>query len=166
MASWKRDVVLGALGALLGCGGTTDGDATTGAGGASADMGQMTATSGSDSSGSGSTGSGTTSSAEASTTSGGGDQCTAASVNMDDPCEVCVVTSCTAEALACCQNDGCLDIVACAQEKGCSGADCYQPDTCQKVIDDAGGIQIAIGYAAPLGECAFENCAAECGQGG
>ncbi|MBM4359226.1 MAG: hypothetical protein FJ096_14070 [Deltaproteobacteria bacterium] len=161
MTNWMRGILVVAASGAVACGGTTADE--SGSGGASADMGQTSsASSGSGSSGSGesATGGGT------GATSGGGAQCTAASVNMDDPCEVCVVTSCTAEALACCQNEGCLDIVACAQETGCSGADCYQPETCQKVIDDAGGIQIAVGYAAPLGECAFENCATECGQGG
>ncbi|MBM4374236.1 MAG: hypothetical protein FJ095_04055, partial [Deltaproteobacteria bacterium] len=51
-------------------------------------------------------------------------------------------------------------------EKGCAGVDCYQEDSCKQVIDDAGGVQIAVGFAAPLGECAVENCAAECGTGG
>ncbi|MBM4375286.1 MAG: hypothetical protein FJ095_09390 [Deltaproteobacteria bacterium] len=147
---------------VIACGGSTEGASGAG-GGSSADelsASAATGTSGS-ASGNSSSVSGTGSGA-----SGGGAQCTAASVDMNDPCEVCVVTSCTAEALACCQNEGCLDIVACAQEKGCAGVDCYQEDTCKQVIDDAGGVQIAVGFAAPLGECAVENCAAECGTGG
>ena len=103
-----------------------------------------------------STGSGSTSSG------GGGDQCGPGSINSSDACEVCVATKCTAEALACCQQTGCLDIVFCAQETGCDGIACYSPDTCQEVIDNAGGPGVALNFAQPLGDCAIESCSAEC----
>ena len=144
---------------LAGCGGTAE-TADQGAGGAAAGLEESA-----DSTTSAASSTSSGGEDDRSASGGGSDSCTAASVNMDDPCEVCVVTSCTAEALACCKTSGCLDIVACAQETGCSGVDCYQPDTCQSVIDASGGVEVAIGYAAPLGECAVANCAAECGQG-
>lgn len=159
MVQWTRACVVAVvLTAASACSGTTDDQA--GAGGSTADASQSASSGGTtDGSSSVSTGSGDTSS----TTSGGSGKCTAASVNMDDPCEVCVVTSCTAESVACCEQEGCLDIIACAQATGCSGVDCYTPETCQKVIDEAGGVAIAVNFAAPLGECALANCATECG---
>jgi hypothetical protein len=107
-----------------------------------------------------------TSTGAASGSTGSGDnggQCTAGSVDLNDPCQVCVVTKCTAEAKACCEQNGCLDIIACARETGCDGAGCYAPDTCQKQIDAAGGITVALEFAQPLGDCAIANCQADCG---
>jgi hypothetical protein len=92
--------------------------------------------------------------------------CGVGSIDMNDPCEVCVATSCTMQALACCQQPGCLDIVRCAQEKGCSGIDCYAPETCKDVIDKAGGPAVATMYAKPLGDCALASCKDKCGGGG
>ncbi len=100
-----------------------------------------------------------------STGSGTSQACGPASVNQDDPCEVCIATSCTQQALACCQQPGCLEVVRCAAETGCGGIDCYAPDKCQAEID-AAGIDVAQTYAVPLGECALESCAEACGQTG
>ena len=88
--------------------------------------------------------------------------CGADAVNMDDPCEVCIASQCTAEALACCQQPGCLDVVYCAAEHGCDGVDCYTPDKCQTEID-AAGVEVAMNEATDLGACAVESCATECG---
>lgn len=109
------------------------------------------------------------SSNDGSSTSGGStgsgtQECGASNIDPDDPCEVCVATSCTTEALNCCNQEGCLDIISCAQETGCDGIDCYSPDTCQAVIDAAGGPSIAVEYAQPLGDCALSKCEAECGD--
>jgi len=101
------------------------------------------------------------------TTSGTGggeiEECGPSSIDPDDPCELCVATSCTTEALACCEQPGCLDIISCAQDTGCSGLDCYAPETCKDVIDSAGGPITATQFAQPLGDCAIANCSAECG---
>lgn len=99
-------------------------------------------------------------------TTGGGPQCGPGSVDMNDPCEVCVLENCAPEALACCQQEGCLGIIACAQETGCSGIDCYTPETCQAAIDAAGGPTIATEFAQPLGECALTSCTDKCGGAG
>jgi hypothetical protein len=93
--------------------------------------------------------------------SSGGSECGAGAVNFDDPCEVCIATECTAEALACCEHEGCLEVVRCAAENGCSGVDCYAPDKCQAEID-AAGIDVASEYAAALGECAMASCQMQC----
>ena len=115
---------------------------------------------------SGSSGSGTSTSGGAETSGGessGGNSCGPSSVNKDDPCEVCVVSNCAMLALACCNKTGCMDIIDCAQETQCDGIECYSTDTCKDVIDAAGGADIALNYAQPLGDCALEKCAAECG---
>jgi len=110
------------------------------------------------------TATGGTSESDSTTSGNTSGTCTAGAVNMDDLCEVCVVKSCTQEALACCQHEGCLDVIACAQKTGCDGVNCYAPDTCQKEIDAAGGPSVALEFASPLGECALGNCADACGQ--
>ena len=92
-------------------------------------------------------------------------QCNASGVNQDDPCELCIAQECTVEALACCQQPGCLDVVRCAAETECGGIDCYAPDKCQAEID-AAGLDVAQEYAQPLGDCALANCADACGQAG
>ncbi len=145
--------------ALAACGGTAvggDSDDTSG--------GTTGETSGTTSSAT-TTGGGTTGGSTGGST-GGGQQCGPGSVDMDDPCEVCVLENCAPEALACCQQEGCLDIIACAQETGCSGIDCYTPETCQSAIDAAGGPTIATQYAQPLGECALTSCTEKCGGAG
>jgi hypothetical protein len=96
------------------------------------------------------------------------DECGPGAINQEDPCELCIASQCTAEALACCMHEGCLDVVRCAAENGCSGIDCYAPEKCQAEID-AAGIDVAQEYAAALGACAVESCQTEClpeGAGG
>ena len=88
-------------------------------------------------------------------------ECGPASINQDDACEVCIGTKCTAEALACCEKEGCLDVVFCAAANECNGIDCYAPDKCQAEID-AAGLEVATTYAQPLGDCALTECATEC----
>jgi len=93
--------------------------------------------------------------------SSGGMECGPTSINQDDPCEVCIGTKCTAAALACCEQEGCLDVVFCAAANECNGIDCYSPDKCQEEID-AAGLEVATTYAQPLGDCALSECAMEC----
>lgn len=160
MIQWTRFEWLAVALAAGACGGTAVDESGLGAGGAA---GESSASGTVGVTGATSAGSGVPSGA-ATTTSGGGGKCTAGAVNMDNPCEVCVVTSCTQEALACCQHEGCLGIIACAQMTGCTGIDCYTPDMCQKEIDAAGGPGVALEFAGPLGTCAIESCGKICGQ--
>jgi hypothetical protein len=154
MASMIRNAVLGvtfSLAMVAACGGDTDVE-QGGEGGDDATS---------------STGD-TSSSGSGDTSSSSGDQtqqnaCGADDVNQEDACEVCIATQCTAEALACCQAPGCLDVVRCAAEKGCDGINCYTPENCQAEIDLA-GLDVAQGEATELGACALETCAVECGQ--
>jgi hypothetical protein len=95
-------------------------------------------------------------------------------VDMSDACEVCASTMCTAEALACCEQQveadgmgkkGCLDIVDCGREKMCSGIDCLDADKCGPIIEEA-GLDIAMTYAQPLGNCVTMKCSTCQGTGG
>lgn len=141
--------------ALVGaCGGDTDVQSPDGSGGADA--------SSSTGDTSGSTGSGDSG---ASTGSGEQNACGIDSIDMADPCETCIASQCTAEALACCQAPGCLEVVRCAADKGCDGVSCYSPEMCQAEID-AAGIDVASNQATALGACALSSCATECGQDG
>lgn len=155
MAHLIQHTVLGvslSLALVAACGGDTDVQGPDGSGGAAA-----SASSGDTS---GSTGSGDTG---ASTGSGEQNACGIDSIDMADPCETCIASQCTAEALACCQAPGCLDVVRCAAEKGCDGVSCYAPEMCQAEID-AAGIDVASNQATALGACALSACAMECGQ--
>ena len=87
--------------------------------------------------------------------------CGVGAVNAEDACELCIASQCTTEALACCEQEGCLDVVRCAADSGCNGYDCYAPDMCQAEID-AAGIEVATTYAQALGDCAIEKCEVEC----
>jgi hypothetical protein len=145
MATWWArigTVAAMAAGLALGCGGGVESIGDGGAGGT--DQGNK---------------SGQGSSVNTGSEGTSGDEC---SIDTADPCEVCVATSCAAEALACCKQPGCLDIVQCGREKLCSGIDCYQEDTCKAVIDAAGGPAVALEFASPLGDCAIAACADAC----
>ena len=52
----------------------------------------------------------------------------------------CACDSCACELAACEADPGCTAIRECAQMVGCMGLDCYAPETCMQVIDDAGGV--------------------------
>lgn len=54
-------------------------------------------------------------------------------------CQTCLFESCSGQFLQCLQDIGCIEIIACAQQAGCQGIDCYDPNTCKKVIDRWGG---------------------------
>jgi hypothetical protein len=136
------------MAAFAACGGDGGEDVGDGESASNEGAGAGVAEGGSDASGS--TGSGTQ-----------GLECGPSSINQDDPCELCIGTKCTAEALACCEQDGCLDVVFCAAENGCNGIDCYAPDKCQAEID-AAGLEVATTYAQAMGDCALAECAMEC----
>jgi len=97
-----------------------------------------------------------------STSSGGGAECGPGSIDQGDECEVCVLQECANEAYECCIHEGCLDIIDCARDTACDGFDCYTPEKCQSVIDAAGGPNIALNFAQPLGDCARAKCSDVC----
>jgi hypothetical protein len=37
------------------------------------------------------------------------------------------------------QDQGCIEIIVCAQASGCQGLDCYDKKSCKSVIDQFGG---------------------------
>jgi hypothetical protein len=146
-------------GALLGCGDS----GTGGAGGDDPAEGGN--------GGTGATGAGN----EGGSGSGAAPVCGPDAVDMTDACEVCSATNCTDLAIACCEAEGCLDIIACVRDTMCDPSTtpmdpataCYNlsgnpPGQCQTQIDTA-GIEVALQVATPLGECAQMNCATECG---
>ena len=84
--------------------------------------------------------------------SGGVAECVAQS---ESDCEACLCADCFQEYGDCVGDFGCPKILECIDEAGCSGLDCYTPDTCQKVIDKYGGLAGAsIAYVTGLVECA------------
>ncbi len=97
-----------------------------------------------------------------STSSGGGAKCGPGSIDQADECEVCVLQQCANEAYECCMHEGCLDIIDCARDTSCDGFDCYTPEKCQSVIDAAGGPNVALNLAQPLGDCARTKCVEFC----
>lgn len=84
--------------------------------------------------------------------SGGVAECVAQS---ESDCEACLCADCFQEYGDCVGDFGCPKILECIDEKGCSGLDCYTPDTCQKVIDKYGGpAGASVTYVTGLVECA------------
>jgi len=68
---------------------------------------------------------------------GGVSQCVAQASN---DCQVCLCTSCLDWLGPCIGDVGCMQILNCVAVTGCSGSGCYQPNTCQPVIDSFGGL--------------------------
>lgn len=56
------------------------------------------------------------------------------------PCQQCMCTSCAPQIVECIGNVGCALILACAQQTGCQGLNCYSPQACKSVIDQYGGL--------------------------
>jgi len=84
--------------------------------------------------------------------SGGVAECVAQSQSN---CEACLCADCFQPYGDCVGDFGCPKILECIDEVGCSGLDCYTPDTCQKVIDQFGGLAGAsVAYVTALVECA------------
>jgi hypothetical protein len=73
-----------------------------------------------------------------------------------EECNKCLCENCLEETNDCADDQGCLDIAACAYEKECTLAGCYLPETCQEVMDAAGGLGSAsVDLARVAGECAI-----------
>lgn len=167
-------VCFGLAGVLaVGCGGD-DGDTggTATGSGTGSGTGTATGTGTGTESGTG-TGSGTGSGTAAGTGSGTGSGTPggmgACDPDPNEPCEVCAAQECATETDACCVEMGCLDLVRCALETGCSADPnplaCYMPDTCQTEVDNAGGpLGSGTTAAQTLGECTVN--AAEAASGG
>ena len=117
---------------LLGCGSC---DGTSGAGG----MGGNTST--------------TTTSGE-----GGGGGVAECIAQADGECEACLCSSCFRAFGSCIGDFGCPRILECFDETQCSGDGCYEPETCQSVIDQFGGLNGAsLRYASALLACAVRG---------
>ena len=83
-------------------------------------------------------------------------------VDPGDMCGECVCTNCTMEFEDCQADMGCTKIFKCAQESGCSGADCVGP--CGATINMYGGFMgESAAKAITLGMCVGNMCAMECG---
>ena len=157
-----RQVVVGF--ALLGCA-AVGASASAGCGGDDTGSGGTTASSGT-----------TTTTATTTTTSSGaggdggagvcecGDMCMASPpmgclFDPNDPIAVCAADVCEAEAQACCDVAGCLELVACVRETECVDFDCYTDETCKAEIDTVGGpISPGVDTAQALGDCAVPKC--------
>jgi hypothetical protein len=65
------------------------------------------------------------------------EQCDAA---FPEACANCACDECYSELDTCLDDFGCRAIFDCATSRGCSGLNCYEPETCQGVIDTFGGL--------------------------
>jgi hypothetical protein len=74
-------------------------------------------------------------------------------------CEKCTCTSCFGQLEACFNDGGCLDILDCADQNGCKGAQCYL-GPCNQVIDQNGGpFGDSATIAQQVGQCRTQsNC--------
>lgn len=75
-------------------------------------------------------------------------------------CEACLCADCFQAYGDCVGDFGCPRIFECMATTGCTGLDCYAPDTCQMVIDRFGGLAGAsVAYVTGLVACAADaNC--------
>lgn len=75
-------------------------------------------------------------------------------------CEACLCGDCFQAYGDCVGDFGCPRILECMDSTGCTGLDCYAPETCQRVIDRFGGLAGAsVSYVTGLVECAVgANC--------
>jgi hypothetical protein len=70
-------------------------------------------------------------------------------------CETCLCADCFQAYGDCIGDFGCPRILECMDVSGCSGIDCYAPETCQAVIDRFGGpAGASANYVIDLIECA------------
>lgn len=65
------------------------------------------------------------------------DQCLELSTTR---CEICACSTCLESIAPCFRDPNCPRLLQCANETGCSGTDCYKPETCQMLIDSIGGV--------------------------
>jgi hypothetical protein len=78
-------------------------------------------------------------------------------------CERCACSSCYDSLIPCFKDAMCPQILACANRTGCTGIDCYQSNTCQAIIDKAGGVgSTSVSLALPLFAC-VTNTSCPCG---
>jgi hypothetical protein len=168
-----RRVVVGF--ALLGCA-AVGASVSAGCGGDDTGSGGTTASSGTTTAATTGTTTGTTSASSGSGGSGGsggaggagvcecGDTCMATPpagclFDPNDPIDVCAADVCEAEATACCDIPGCLELVACVRETECVSFDCYMPETCKAETDTLGGVTSdGVVAAQALGDCAVPAC--------
>jgi hypothetical protein len=150
-------VLCGAL--AVGCGGD-DGDGGTSSGsGTGTTTGSGTGTStGSGTGTTTGTGGGTGTGTATGTATGTGGGMGACTPDPTNPCEVCAYQECPTEADACCMESGCLDVVNCALETGCTQDPnplaCYEDNTCKSEIDAAGGpLGAGTTAAQDVGDC-------------
>jgi hypothetical protein len=72
---------------------------------------------------------------------------------MQGMCGSCC-SSCFSEWCQCQQDPGCIEMMACAFATGCHNVGCYQPATCQAVIDEWGGpTGSSVSVALSLDQC-------------
>ena len=64
----------------------------------------------------------------------------ACQVIAGNSCQQCLCTTCSSQIVDCLSNFGCALILACAQQSGCQGLECYSAQTCRPVIDQFGGL--------------------------
>jgi hypothetical protein len=78
-------------------------------------------------------------------------------------CAACRCDTCLDELDACLADTACATMAECTAATGCYGTDCYQPTTCQQVIDDNGGpFSASVNQLIATGNC-LSGCTAECG---
>jgi len=80
-------------------------------------------------------------------------------------CETCACTSCFDGMTACFADPGCPEILACANQTGCTGFGCMDPSTCEAVINQYGGVgSPSVALAIPLFSC-LQSAGCPCGFG-
>jgi len=86
--------------------------------------------------------------------SGGGSSIEECVNNAQSDCERCACKSCNGALDPCFKDAGCPLILQCANQTQCSSTDCYQPSTCQSIIDEYGGLSgPSLQLAVPLFQC-------------
>jgi hypothetical protein len=83
-----------------------------------------------------------------------------------DPCSQCTCNACPSDWQSCNNDPGCSNIGECVRRTGCR-TNCYQPNTCQGVIDSNGGPGgPSFAKITSLGNCAAGQCQTACYQAG
>jgi hypothetical protein len=96
--------------------------------------------------------------------SSGGGGVSACEAHATSGCQTCTCESCPAEWQSCDDDGGCLEILDCADQAGCTGVQCYL-GPCNAVIDQHGGpLGESAGLAQDVGQCR-EQVGCPCGGG-
>ncbi len=154
----------GAAGTTGGAGGTTGGAGGTTGGSGGGDTGgsgggDTGGTGGGDTGGTGGDTGGTGGTAGEGADAGPAGPATAAECKelqglpADEP--DCMCDNCLESWGACLVNEGCMDIVICAREEGCVGAECLTHEVCGPIIN---ADPAALGLVTPVSGCRDENC--------